>query len=106
MIEKKKIDVFSEILENYEGRDKFLKLFTYTAKLATLFTKSPETTDKFCQFGSKMSECRVILRLMDDIPVLQATIAYGWGKQVSTRNRIFMFLDKKTFHTKSFFFYH
>ncbi|XP_043270082.1 peroxisomal membrane protein 11C [Venturia canescens] len=81
VIKIRKIEVISEILESYDGRDKLLKLFTYSAKLATLFTKSPKTSEKFSQFGSKMSECRVILRLMSDVPILQGTIAYGWGRQ-------------------------
>lgn len=77
------ISLISEILETYEGRDKFLKTLSYAAKLATGFSSSSVTTKKWKLFGSRMSECRVILRLMDDIPILHDTLTYGWGRQVS-----------------------
>ena len=80
----------SEVLETYDGRDKFLKTLSYAAKLATVFTKSDKTAQKFKHFGSQMSGCRVILRLFDDVTILYETMEYGWGKMVHLH--IFLFI--------------
>ncbi|XP_003703923.1 peroxisomal biogenesis factor 11c [Megachile rotundata] len=71
----------SEYLETYEGRDKFLRTLSYMAKLATLGASSKEMENKLKIFGSQMSECRVILRLLDDIPMIHYAMSYGWGKE-------------------------
>lgn len=76
------MELISEYLESYEGRDKFLRTLSYAAKLATVFPKSNETAHKFKYFGSQMSGCRVMLRLLDDIPSIHYALTYGWGKQV------------------------
>ncbi|XP_015114057.1 peroxisomal membrane protein 11C [Diachasma alloeum] len=75
------MELISEYLESYEGRDKFLRTLSYAAKLATVFPKSNDTASKFKYFGSQMSGCRVMLRLLDDIPSLHYALTYGSGRQ-------------------------
>lgn len=76
------LGLIADYLETYEGRDKFLRTLSYSAKLATVLTKSNEKIEKFKLFGSQMSNCRVILRLLDDIPLLYAAVNHGRGRQV------------------------
>ncbi|XP_012525424.1 peroxisomal membrane protein 11C [Monomorium pharaonis] len=73
--------LMSNYLETYSGRDKMLRTLSYTAKLLTVCTSSKSTEKKLKTFGSQMSECRVMLRLLDDLPTLHYVITYGWGKQ-------------------------
>ncbi|KAG7213444.1 hypothetical protein KM043_002720 [Ampulex compressa] len=75
------IALLSEYLDTYHGRDKILRTLSYAAKLATLGTSSKQTEAKFKIFGSQMSGCRVILRLLDDIPMIHYAMTYGWGKR-------------------------
>jgi len=75
------IEVISEYLDSYEGRDKFLRTLAYAAKLASGFPASNKTSDKFKSFSSKMSGARVILRLLDDIPNIHHAMTYGWGQK-------------------------
>ncbi|EZA53224.1 hypothetical protein DMN91_004996 [Ooceraea biroi] len=77
------MDFLSDYLETNSGRDKIFRLLSYTAKLTTVCTSSKDTERKLKTFGSQMSECRVMLRLLDDIPALQEIMSYGWGKQES-----------------------
>lgn len=76
------IALISEYLETHQGRDKFLRTLSYMAKFATLGTSSNETEKKLKIFSSQMSECRMILRLLDDIPTVHYAMKYGWGKEV------------------------
>ena len=78
---KMNIALISDYLETYEGRDKFLKALSYTAKLFTLGATSRETERKLRIFSSRMSECRVILRLLDDIPMIHYATTYEWGRK-------------------------
>ncbi|XP_031845093.1 peroxisomal biogenesis factor 11c [Nomia melanderi] len=74
------IALISEYLDTYQGRDKFLRTFSYMAKFATLGASSKETEKKCKVLSSQLSGCRVILRLLDDIPTLNYALSYGWGK--------------------------
>ncbi|XP_017893583.1 peroxisomal membrane protein 11C-like [Ceratina calcarata] len=74
------VALISEYLDTYQGRDKFLRTLSYIAKFATVGTSSNETEKKLRVISRQMSECRVILRLLDDIPVLHYALTYGWGK--------------------------
>lgn len=76
------IAVLAEYLDTYDGRDKFLRTLSYAAKFASGFPKSHATAEKFQIFGSRMSGCRVILRLLDDIPNLHSAITFSWGRKV------------------------
>ncbi|KAL6263023.1 hypothetical protein P5V15_005819 [Pogonomyrmex californicus] len=73
--------LMSDYLDTYSGRDKMLKTFSYMAKLFTICTSSKSTEKKLKTFGSQMSECRVMLRLLDDLPTFHYIMTYGWGKQ-------------------------
>jgi len=75
------VPLVSDYLETYSGRDRMLRTLSYTAKLLTVCTSSKSTEKKLKTFGSKMSECRVMLRLLDDLPTLHCVMTYGWGKQ-------------------------
>lgn len=75
------IALVSEYLETYQGRDKFLRTLSYLTKLATVGTTSKDAENKLKIFSSQMSGCRVILRLLDDIPMLHYAITYGWGEK-------------------------
>ncbi|XP_017796098.1 PREDICTED: peroxisomal membrane protein 11C [Habropoda laboriosa] len=75
------ITLLSEYLETYPGRDKCLRTLSYMAKFATLGTSSKEIEKKFKIFSSQLSGCRMILRLLDDIPMIHYAMSYGWGKQ-------------------------
>lgn len=76
------IALISEYLDTYQGRDKFLRTLSYVAKFATFGTSSEDTEKKLKTFSSQMSGCRVILRLLDDIPVIHHAMIYGYGKEV------------------------
>lgn len=76
------ISLISEYLETYQGRDKFLRTLSYMSKFAMLGASSNETKKKLQIFSSQLSECRVILRLLDDMPMIHYAMTYGWGKQV------------------------
>jgi hypothetical protein len=52
------------------------------AKLLTACTSSKDTENKLKIFGSKISDCRVMIRLLDDVSVLHDIMSYGWGQQV------------------------
>ncbi|OAD56228.1 Peroxisomal membrane protein 11C [Eufriesea mexicana] len=75
------ISLISEYLETYQGRDKFLRTLSYMTKFAMLGASSNETKKKLQIFSSQLSECRVILRLLDDMPMIHYAMTYGWGKQ-------------------------
>ncbi|EGI69226.1 PREDICTED: peroxisomal membrane protein 11C [Acromyrmex echinatior] len=75
------LPLMSNYLETYSGRDKMLRTLSYTAKLLTVCTSSKNAEKKLKTFGSQMSECRVMLRLLDDLPALHYIMTYGWGKQ-------------------------
>jgi len=77
------LPLMSNYLETYSGRDKMLRTLSYAAKLLTVCTSSKSAEKKLKTFGSQMSECRVMLRLLDDLPSLHYMMTYGWGKQVS-----------------------
>ncbi|XP_076765813.1 peroxisomal biogenesis factor 11c [Xylocopa sonorina] len=75
------IALISEYLDTYQGRDKLLRTLSYVAKFATLATSSNETEQKLRIISNQMSGCRVILRLLDDIPMIHYAMTYGWGKE-------------------------
>lgn len=72
----KNLGIISEFLETYKGRDKVLRALSYMAKMGTGLT-TEETAKKLKIFGSQMSGCRVMLRLLDDIPMLHYALLYN-----------------------------
>lgn len=75
--------IISNYLETTSGRDKVFRLLSYAAKLLTACTSSRSTEQKLNIFSKQMSECRVMIRLLDDVPALHDAIAYGWGNKES-----------------------
>ncbi|XP_012268478.2 peroxisomal membrane protein 11C [Athalia rosae] len=75
----------TEVLDTYQGRDKFLRLFAYLGKLGTGIIPYNDVAVKSQIFSSQISGCRVILRLLDDIPTLHSIASYGWGKEEPDR---------------------
>lgn len=75
------LPLMNDYLKTYSGRDKMLRTLSYVAKLLTVCTSSKSTEKKLKTFGSQMSECRVMLRVLDDLPTLHFVMTYGWGKQ-------------------------
>lgn len=62
-----------------------MKVLCYVAKLTGGLSakQNADLSRKLLIFSSKISGARTTLRLIDDIPLLQYTLEYGWGKQVS-----------------------
>ncbi|KAF7990215.1 hypothetical protein HCN44_000020 [Aphidius gifuensis] len=77
------MELITDYLETYEGRDKFLRTLSYTSKLLTIIPRSQENVNKIKYFSSQMSDCRVMLRLFDDIPTIYYAYSYWNGKQES-----------------------
>lgn len=62
-----------------------LKALCYVAKLTGGLSagQNAELSQKLLKFSSKISGARTTVRLIDDIPLLQYTLEYGWGRQVN-----------------------
>lgn len=58
-----------------------MKALCYVAKLTGGLTaqQNAELSRKLLAFSSKISGARTTMRLVDDLPLLQHTLAYGWG---------------------------
>lgn len=67
-----------------------MKLLCYSAKLIAglNLTNNPDLAKRFGIVSSRISSARATLRLIDDIPMLQHTIEYGFGQKVQDRLRI------------------
>jgi peroxin-11C len=76
------IEAISKFLSTHNGRDKVIRTLSYTAKLAAALVSSKDTVRKFETISAQLSACRTVLRLFDDIPMLNYTLTYGWGKEV------------------------
>lgn len=61
-----------------------MKILCYSAKLVAGLNanRNPETAKRFAIISSKISGARATLRLIDDIPMLQYTLEYGFGSKV------------------------
>lgn len=70
----------SDYLDTYAGRDKALRTLSYAAKFLTVIASSKNTEKKLNIFSSQLSEGRMILRMLDDVPTLHYVITYGWGE--------------------------
>jgi len=85
-----KTDVLNEVcdmLDTYGGRDKVMKTLCYTTKLLSgLYANSnSDLAKKLGIFSSKISGARATLRLIDDIPMLKHSLAYGLGEKEPDR---------------------
>lgn len=61
-----------------------MKMLCYSAKLASGLNvdRNPDLAKRLAIISSKISGARATLRLIDDIPMLQHTIEYGFGSKV------------------------
>ncbi|GLH07194.1 Peroxisomal membrane protein 11C [Gryllus bimaculatus] len=82
---------FAKFLETYSGRDKVIRLLCYSAKLGAGVSSSPVRAQKLDKFSSQLSACRALLRLFDDIPMLNCTLTYGLGRK--EKDNVLRFLD-------------
>lgn len=73
--------LLSDYLDTYAGRDKILRTLSYATKFLTISTSSKSTEKKLKIFSSQMSEGRMILRMLDDLPTFNHVITYGFGKK-------------------------
>jgi peroxin-11C len=76
------IEEISKFLSTHNGRDKVIRTLSYTAKLTASLVSSEEVVRKLETISSQLNACRTVLRLFDDIPMLNYTLTYGLGKEV------------------------
>jgi peroxin-11C len=76
------IDDISKFLSTHNGRDNVIRMLSYATKLAAALVSSEETVLKLETISGQLSACRTVLRLFDDIPMLNYTLTYGLGKEV------------------------
>ena len=72
----------AKVLSSHSGRDKVMRTLSYTTKLVSGLITSETMIMKLDTFSSQLSGCRTILRLFDDLPMLNYTLSYGLGKEV------------------------
>jgi peroxin-11C len=76
------VEEMSKFLSTHNGRDKVIRTLAYTTKLAAALVSSEETALKLETISGQLNACRTVLRLFDDIPMLNYTLTYGLGKEV------------------------
>lgn len=78
----KPLQEVSSFLENYWNRNQVFRTVQYVSVLCSglLERRLPGAANKFITLSSSLSNMRVILRLMDDIPNLAHTLS-NWGQQ-------------------------
>ncbi|XP_004530213.1 peroxisomal membrane protein 11C [Ceratitis capitata] len=81
------VNEFCEIIDSYGGRDKVMKALCYSAKLVAGYhaSRNPELAKRYAIASSRISGARTTLRLIDDIPMIQYALEYGWGEEESDR---------------------
>lgn len=67
------------LLASYQGRDGLIKTIGYTCMLAGGLTEGG-IQRRFQTMSREMSQCRVVLRMLDDWPMLKYSMQYGLGK--------------------------
>lgn len=73
------LQAINMFLNNYNDRDKLLRLLQYSLQLVSGIKKSEALSNVI----NLINECRTTLRLFDDIPMLMHSLSYGFGKNVS-----------------------
>lgn len=74
------LECATKLLASYSGRDKVLRTLGYTSLFLSGAIKDKNTAESFRILSSKLSGCRAVLRLFDDLPMLSCTLSYGFGK--------------------------
>lgn len=72
-----------KLLQQMTNLLQVLRALCYSTKLIGGLCKDELHAKRFAAFSSQMSNARAVLRLLDDLPMLQYTIEYGLGKHVS-----------------------
>lgn len=87
MQSEKYINEFCDIIDTYGGRDKVMKALCYGAKLIAGYygDRQPELAKRYAIASSRISGARATLRLIDDIPMIQYALEYGWGQNEKDR---------------------
>ena len=79
---------FVAYLETYRGRDKIIRLLNYSLYIVSGLLKRASGSENALNAGklaAELSNLRVMLRLLDDLAMLQFTLSYGTGSSsVST----------------------
>lgn len=73
---------FISYLETYRGRDKTIRLLTYGSYIVSGLSKRIRGGDRDFNVGklaAELSNLRVMLRLFDDLSMLQYSLSYGIG---------------------------
>uniref|UniRef100_A0A1A9ZW44 Peroxisomal membrane protein 11C n=1 Tax=Glossina pallidipes TaxID=7398 RepID=A0A1A9ZW44_GLOPL len=81
------LNEFCDIIDTYGGRDKVMKALCYGTKLIGGYyaDRKPELAKRYAIASSRISGARATLRLIDDIPMIQYALEYGWGQNESDR---------------------
>ncbi|TMW52576.1 hypothetical protein DOY81_002322 [Sarcophaga bullata] len=79
------LNEFCDIIDTYGGRDKVMKALCYGTKLIGGYyaDRKPELAKRYAIASSRISGARATLRLIDDIPMIQYALEYGWGQNES-----------------------
>ncbi|XP_037827129.1 peroxisomal membrane protein 11C [Lucilia sericata] len=87
MSSEKLLNEFCDIIDTYGGRDKVMKALCYGSKLIAGYysDRKPELAKRYAIASSRISGARATLRLIDDIPMIQYALEYGWGQNESDR---------------------
>ena len=74
----------SKLCETYRGHEQLLGFFGYNCMMLSGLCKDESENKKKLQLmGSKIYDCRTLLRFLDDFSMLNYTFSYGLGKQVN-----------------------
>ena len=77
------MDNLEQLFETYRGHDQTLSLIGYTSKMISgVYGEETAQRAAWSTLSSQISSARVVLRLLDDVAMLNATLAYGLGKHV------------------------
>ncbi|GAB6032005.1 peroxisomal bioproteinsis factor 11, variant 2 [Chamberlinius hualienensis] len=73
-----------QLLSRHGGRDRIIRISSYLSFLISGVVDE-SNKEKLCILGSQLSSCRTVLRLFDDIVMLNYTLNYGLGKKEEDR---------------------
>jgi len=68
------------ILNTYRGRDRAIRTTSYACFFLSGLTRG-RSKERLCIVGTQLNSCRTVLRLFDDISMLNYNLQYGFGKQ-------------------------
>ncbi|XP_013782976.1 peroxisomal membrane protein 11C-like [Limulus polyphemus] len=74
------MEAIESILKNHSGRDRVIRTVSYAALYLSGITQG-NISRKLKIVSSELSQCRTVLRLFDDLPMLKVSLSYGLGKE-------------------------